>query len=73
MIVGGYSLQLYCDNESNHLHWWYDENTRFPLEYTADGPNSYQLTRRYARREGWILKRDGTCICPICNKKIKES
>jgi hypothetical protein len=75
MVVGGYSLDLYCDNteEGAHPHDYFDwENyVKFPLTYFEDAPNGYYKTRQMARKDGWILKRDGTAICPRCSKKNK--
>lgn len=73
MIVGAYSLHLYCDsgNEGNHPHGYYDWESarRFPIEYNSDDvPNGYYTTRKMAKRDGWKLKRDGTAICPKCAK-----
>ena len=74
MIVGSYTLHLYCDNEDRDQHrggyYDFDACEHFPIEYVADGPNSYSLVRKAAKKEGWLLKRDGTAICPKCNKKL---
>jgi len=60
MIVGGYILHLYCDKE-NGAH----VANEFPHEYASEfGSNA----RKHAKRDGWILKRDGTAICPKCSK-----
>lgn len=69
MIASGYTLELYCDMEREHPGGWYDEVYRFPIEFTADGEKCYSEVRRKARREGWTLRKDGSCICPICSKK----
>lgn len=72
MIVGCYSLDLYCrftgiDNpadyraESEELH-----GTReFPQNYTDEYGS---VCRRNARKDGWKLLRDSTAICPKCVK-----
>lgn len=62
MIVGGYTLDLYCDRESK-AH----EYKEFPHEYTAELGS---VTRRNARRDGWVLNmKEGTAICPKCSGK----
>jgi hypothetical protein len=62
VIVGCYTLHLYCDAD-NDAH----EYQEFPHEYTDEFGSK---TRVKAREEGWILKRDYTAICPKCNKKL---
>lgn len=74
MIVGGYVLDLYCSNDSAEIHLggWYNFNKgdlKFPITYSDDGVKSYYTTRKMAKRDGWVLKRDGTAICPLCNIK----
>jgi len=68
MVVGTYTLDLYCDNFSAHPLGYYTHEKNFPIQYVADGLNSYSIVRKQAKKSGWILKRDGTCICPICRK-----
>lgn len=71
MIVGGYSLHLYCDcNLATHPF------DAFPDEYVGETEGQ---TRREARNAGWILTRDRKAICPLCaplymklSKKKKE-
>lgn len=65
MIVGGYTLDLYCDKESNQHE--YDE---FPDTYADEFGST---CRRRARESGWILKRNGTAICPKCSGRGKKS
>lgn len=72
MIVGSYNLHLYCKNqedEEKHKWGYYNLNPteNFPVEYSDEGPRSYYTTRRAARRDGWVFKRNGDCICPRCN------
>lgn len=62
MIADGYTMDLYCDAMP-----WGDH----PFEYL---PHSYYgRTRadcvRQARERGWRFKRDGTVICPLCNRE----
>lgn len=70
MLAGGYSLHLYCDNESardvghdaaakpgEHR---YDE---FPHQFTAE---TGAQCRREAVRRRWLFTRDGKHYCPRC-------
>ncbi len=66
MIVGGYALDLYCENEndSKYTHQY----NEFPHRY------AYELgstCRRMARKDGWLLSRN-RAICPKCRKNKKE-
>lgn len=63
MIVGGYSLDLYCDKE-NHEHLW----NEFPHKYTGEFGSD---CRAQARRDGWKLKAY-VAICPKCAKKEEK-
>jgi hypothetical protein len=69
MIVGCYSLHLYCDNvpdrpwQPGDLHDW----SEFPHEY--DGDETGAQARKRARKKGWALRRDGTALCPKCNPR----
>lgn len=59
MMVGCYTLDLYCDRDS--LRHKYGE---FPHQYTGKTESS---CRRQARLDGWRLNlRTGTDICPAC-------
>jgi len=66
MIVGSYTLELYCDAPaSDPLHARY-QGCDGQAEYTAE---TGAACRRQARIAGWKLKRDGTCVCPQCRKE----
>lgn len=61
MIVGCYSMDLYCDNEACAA-----SNIGFT------GRNRTQATRE-ARQAGWSVKhatdeQTGVCFCPSCRK-----
>lgn len=62
MIVGCYSLDLYCDCENSE-----HEYQEFPHEFTDEYGSK---CRSAARKKGWILKRDYTAICPKCSGKV---
>ncbi len=57
MQVGCYNLSLYCDVQFEH------EYKAFPVEYQGELGSS---CRSAARKDGWILRRDGLVICPRC-------
>lgn len=64
MIVGCYHLCLYCERKSAAHE--FDE---FPHEFTAEFGSE---CRAQARLKGWKLNKDGTAICPKCNKRGKN-
>lgn len=62
MIVGGYTMHLYCDNDE----------TRHPskLHGKAYYGRTFTGCARQARQDGWFIeKRAGRVICPMCRKK----
>jgi len=62
MVVGGYTLHLYCDiDNTEHAY------NEFPDEYVHELGS---VCRSMARHNGWILKRDNTAICPKCSMKV---
>jgi hypothetical protein len=72
--AGCYALDLYCDNRRENLpglatdgvHAW-DE---FPHQYTAETGGE---CRKRARDAGWIVRLDGSCICPKCSGKKRPN
>lgn len=70
--AGCYALDLYCDDQrpetpgdgklTDGVHKW-DE---FPHQYTGEYGSK---VRSRARRAGWIIRNDGTAICPKCSGK----
>jgi len=64
MIVGCYTLDLYCDQKNDkHVHG------EFPHTFTAEhGSNC----RSRAKRKGWILTHAGNAICPKCSGKAPK-
>ena len=65
-LVGGYTLDLYCDNEHP-----YEIGIEFPFQVFADGPKCYYEIRKTAKKLGWRLTRDGKAYCPICTRREK--
>jgi hypothetical protein len=61
MLVGGYTLDMYCDHQAHG-----DGGKVF---FFADGPNCYAQVRASARKAGWVIRRDGTAVCPACSGK----
>lgn len=67
MIVGGYSLHLYCDSGPKCYTWQATGQVRF-----GDFPGHNERdSRKQAREAGWTFKRvDGEekCYCKRCSK-----
>ena len=71
MIVGCYSLHLYCDNMTPTGGQFYDiaghRHDEFPHEFTNE---TRQGCFAQARARGWILNyRTDKSLCPKCSKK----
>ena len=75
MIVGCYTLDLYCDRFSvspgevtdEHGHWY----NEFPHQFTAELGSE---CRAKAKQRGWKLNlKDGTALCPKCSGKRKPA
>jgi hypothetical protein len=68
MMVGCYTLDLYCDNSSDDFH---EDRARghpygaFPKQYTG---RTEARCIRAARRDGWLISRKRV-ICPVCTKR----
>jgi hypothetical protein len=68
MIVGCYSLELYCENQPDRqkpdsVHG-YEE---FPSVYAAQRREDCE---RAARKDGWMINnKTGVCLCPKCSGK----
>jgi hypothetical protein len=65
--VGCYTLDLYCDNENaencgDGIHGYKE----FPITFTHEKGS---VCRSMARKDGWILGKDGSAICPKCSGK----
>lgn len=72
MIVGCYTLDLYC---KNYPEPWvksdrHDYKEHFPTAYTG---HTLAECKRDARRDGWRFTRDGDCICPICTQQARKA
>lgn len=63
---GGYSLDLYCDR-INPAHRYDD----FPWGVVQF--QTYGQSAAWARRQGWVLHRDGTATCPKCSGRAALS
>ncbi len=63
MIVGTYTLDLYCDTEGCDQPL---AKLGQPDEFIAELGTT---CRRQARQAGWTLKRNGTAVCPQCSGK----
>lgn len=67
MIVGCYTLDLYCDGKgclTNHPFGIGPESRYIPVQFTGE---TGQECRKEATRAGWVINnRAGTCLCPKC-------
>lgn len=75
MIVGGYLLDLYCDNEDapeQHYKAPYNPQAHqfreFPHQYT--GETRAECVRQ-ARAEGWLIGKTRQ-LCPKCNRRVQK-
>lgn len=59
MIVGCYTLDLYCDVTYRKHPWDY----RFPHQFTGE---TFGECKKQAQRYGWIFHRNSTVTCPHC-------
>ena len=64
VMVGGYTLDLYCDNPKckNHID---KKNLRYdgPDQFTGE---TFSQCKRKAKKGGWVFSDDGTILCPRC-------
>jgi len=65
VIIGGYTLDLYCDRKDCEHAYDHEWN---PRQCTGEHGSS---CRAQARRDGWLLSRayDGGATCPDCRQK----
>jgi hypothetical protein len=63
VITGGYSLDLYCDNEKScklrKKYSWASSTDQYIGE-------TRQQCYDQARKDGWRLSRDRKAYCPLC-------
>lgn len=64
-IVSGYTLWLYCCK--CHGEKWNLRPSNIIREIATEGPKCYGEARRIARKEGWVLHKDGFASCPKCS------
>ena len=77
--IGCYALDLYCDNVQNIA----DKTLRKTLRKTCDHlynefPHQFNgefgsACRAEARAAGWILRNNGSAICPKCSGKVDRA
>lgn len=65
MIVGCYSLDLYCDTGHRKDGTTEEYNLADPGQFTGQTEGD---CKRDARRAGWLFRRDGTVYCRECVK-----
>lgn len=74
MIVGGYKLDLYCDNEIDEPYdekpydKWGHHFQEFPHTFTDEYGSK---CRSEARKKGWLIRR-GKALCPKCSGKVTK-
>jgi hypothetical protein len=73
MTARGYSMDLYCDNESRCEQCRGDQAWRGGLSESFVG-ETFAGCARDARARGWsVNRRKGTAYCPLCKgRKRKE-
>lgn len=73
MIVGCYSIHLYCDNAEN-LHGTGDDEHdfhEFPHEFTGETRGECM---KEARRRGWLINLSADkALCPKCSGKNRRA
>lgn len=80
MIVGGYTLDLYCDRElpiwyglngepfiAGEQHRWRSEGSRAGSFYGE----TFAECKRAAQKSGWAFHRNRTVTCPDCARAGK--
>jgi hypothetical protein len=80
MIVGGYTLDLYCDNDQDdnkNYHWILTNGTYIVGDYEINhqyvGENFSEAVRQ-AKKDGWkVNRKNDICICPVCMGKFNKT
>lgn len=75
MIVGGYTLDLYCDNKDKHTflssggyYFISDTGNYIPINNQFTG-EVYRECVKEAREAGWLVNRSkDKCLCKYCKK-----
>ncbi len=63
MEVGCYKLTVYCDNDDgDHPYNYLPHIYRF---------HTYGRCKHWAQYDGWLFKKDGSHLCPLCSGKKK--
>jgi hypothetical protein len=74
MRVGAYTLDLYCENNNINSNGIDDGKHVYGKDYPRQIVAEHGKTcRKIARREGWLLCRDGRTYCPACSGKKKSA
>jgi len=66
MVVGCYTLDLYCDGDPECRMRKPTHQGSPPAQYSADTEGE---CKALARKIGWVFRRDGTVLCRRCRKK----
>lgn len=72
MIVGCYSLDLYCDSGVRRPYGTPGHSGHDGGAVTYTG-HTYAQCAKQAKQDGWRLDNGNrTCLCPICAKEFKK-
>jgi hypothetical protein len=63
MIVGGYTLDLYCDR---HKGPQFDHEKGERVDFVSIPGQDRSECMKTARSLGWIFHREGSVSCPAC-------
>lgn len=68
MIVGCYDLRLDCDGTDEKVGCLNGPHAHQYRSQSFTGDETGAQARARARKAMWLLKRDGTCVCPACRR-----
>jgi hypothetical protein len=70
MIVGCYTMDLYCDNrgETHIEEMQIHGHDKWPIQYTG---HTEGKCKHKARQDGWRLGKEKQ-LCPVCTGKNKD-
>lgn len=67
MIVGCYSMDLYCDTGHNATGMASMREYQLAQRHQYTGKTEAEC-KREARKDGWLFRRDGRVFCRVCVK-----
>lgn len=73
MIVGAYTLHLYCDTEGCPKSQCTPNGSLEPIVPFEASDDKKAVVFRRAARAGWVVRQSsGECYCPECAKRINR-